>query len=96
MGHNGRKMTSVFCKRGDAVEYIRPGDMFRRMRSDQVTETAEIVDVYTDSLGIPHFRYDVTFKHVSHPVTHDGLRVLAASTFFDQYEQRLGKGHGRH
>ncbi len=92
MGNNGRKMTSVFCKRGDAVEYIRPGDVFRRMRASEISETAEIVEVYTDPVGIPHISYDVTFKHASHPVTHEGLRVLTAATFFDHYGQRLEKG----
>ena len=92
MAHNGRKLTSGCCKRGKSVEYVRPGAVFRRVRTDQITETAEIVEVDTDSVGIPHFRYDVTFKHACHPVTHEGLRVLAARIFFDQYDQRLEKG----
>lgn len=84
-----RKLTSVFCLRGKAVEYIRPGAIFRRIRADQTTETAEIVDVYSDPSGIPHFRYDLTFERPHWPAVREGQRVLSARTFFDQFSERL-------
>lgn len=88
MTSNGRKLTSVFCKHGKATEYVRAGDVFRRVRPNRMTETAEIVEVYTDPAGILHFRYDVVFERDNWEPMREGHRVLAAKSFFDQFNER--------
>jgi len=89
MSVRGRKMSSLFYMRGDRLEYVRPGAAFRRLRSDRAIETAEILAVYTDPSGIPHFRYDVVITSAHGPVVREGPRVLAAKSFLDQYVERL-------
>jgi hypothetical protein len=87
----GRRMASIFCLRGDRLEYIRAGSTFRRVRGDRLIETAEINAVYADPSGIPHVRYHVVFKNAGRPAVREGPRVLAVKTFIETFTQRVGR-----
>ena len=83
-------MASLFCLRGDRLEYIRAGSAFRRVRAGPMTETAEISSVYTDQSGIPHVRYDVVFEAPSLPTVREP-RSLAARTFLATFTERVAR-----
>ncbi|MDJ0949581.1 MAG: hypothetical protein QNJ94_11725 [Alphaproteobacteria bacterium] len=81
-----RRLTSVLCRHGQALHYVRPGSRYRRDQADGTAETAEIVEIYRDPAGIPHFRYEVTFEKPYHLPTREGSHVLAAHSFFERFE----------
>ena len=85
----GRKMTSVFCEREGVLEYVRPGARFRRLTGDETIETAEILAVYTDPYGVPHFRFDVLFEGPDWPTVREGPQVLSVKTFLALFQVRV-------
>jgi hypothetical protein len=89
VGFRGRQRSSMFFKRGHALEYIRRGSIFQRTHADTMVETARVIGVSSDSFGIPHVRYEVRFGKSKRPVTYfDGPRTLSLSTFTDTYRER--------
>lgn len=90
MNASARQMSSLLFKRGEQLEYIKRGSQFRRVLSDRTVETAEVVSVHTDSLGIPHVRYKVDFLRPNRQRYVEGPRILAARSFFDLYQERVG------
>lgn len=92
MSVRGHKMSSLFAMRGGQLEYVRPGAVYRRLRPDRASEIAEILAVYADPSGIPHFRYNVMIASAHGPTVREGPRVLAAKIFLDQYGERLFQG----
>lgn len=77
----------MFFKRGASLEYITAGSTFRRTEA-HVVETAEVLSVSTDSFGIPHVRYNVSFQRPARPATSEGQRVLALKSFAERYTER--------
>jgi len=82
----------MFFKRGSSLEYITAGSTFRRTEA-HVVETAEVLSVSTDSFGIPHVRYNVSFQRPARTATHhEGQRVLALKSFAERYTERCAAG----
>ena len=77
----------MFFKRGTSLEYITAGSTFRRTDA-HVVETAEVLSVSTDSYGIPHVRYNVSFQRPARPAMNEGQRVLALKSFAERYTER--------
>jgi len=86
---SGRKLKSMFVMRGDKLEYVSAGSAFRRVRTDDMTETARIDAVYIDATGIPHVRYDVTFQKPNAAPHHEGPRNLALRAFIQNFTLRV-------
>jgi hypothetical protein len=86
---SGRKLKSMFVMRGDKLEYVSAGSAFRRVRTDEIAETARIAAVYTDATGIPHVRYDVTFQKPNGDPHHEGPRNLALRAFIENFSERI-------
>jgi hypothetical protein len=63
--------------------------VFRRKKSDQSVETAQVLSVVLDGLRIPHVRYEVAFRRPGqNGVVSEGPRMLALSAFADTYIDR--------
>lgn len=86
---NGRRLPSMFFKRGKSIEYIRRGSSFRRARRSGETETAIVKSVYTDGYNIPHVRFDVVFEKPFRAPVKDGPRILSLKEFFKQFPDRV-------
>lgn len=82
-------LASMFHKRGDRFEYIRPGSTFRRIHPDAVVQTAKIVSVASGNFGIPHVLYNVSFQHLARRFHEENLRTLALRSFADRYTERV-------
>ena len=65
---------------------VREGMSFARLISANVTETAQVLEVVTDSAGIPHIRYSVEVRDPS-GLHDEGSRVLAQSSFLALYRR---------
>ena len=81
-----RERASLFFKRGKSVQYLKAGSIFRRRRDDATEETAKVLSVSTDSLGIPHVRYEIEIgRRGAQTRFRDGPRVLALQSFIGAY-----------
>ncbi len=89
IGETGRPLTSMFFKRGRKLEYVRPGSTFRRIHDDKMIETATVLSVATDSFGIPHVQFQVTFRRPNRNFFDGGARMLALKSFADHYTERV-------
>ena len=66
------------------MNLLRIGSVFRRVRRNNTVETATVLAIDDDSCGIPHVRYQVSIGR-DHKVFDEGPRVLAVSSFTEQY-----------
>ena len=63
--------TKIF-KREPEFDTIRAGSVYRRVRRDNTVETATVLTVRDDSLGIPHVRYRVSIGRADNHVFEEG------------------------
>jgi hypothetical protein len=68
---------------------VRPGDSYRRPRADRVAETATVLALCADLVGIPHVRFNVAFDHVDAGRLEGGMRILALRSFVEVYRERV-------
>jgi hypothetical protein len=85
-------MSLSFFRRPIASEQIpelKPGDSYRRPRRDRVAETATVLTLCADPVGIPHVRFNVAFDHVESGRLEGGMRILAVRAFREAYCERV-------
>ncbi len=75
-------------RRREPVE-VKAGDRFCRRRRDKVLETASVMELRPDPLGIPHVHFRLTFEEPAIGRVEGGKRVLALNSFVEAYHQRL-------
>lgn len=66
---------------------VRAGQRFRRVTPDRAVETAHVLSVAKDAVGIPHVRFTVKRKRPSCVEYVDGPRVLALDMFATSYSE---------
>ena len=59
-----------------------------RIRKQHPEVKVVVLSVSTDSFGIPHVRYNVSFQRPARPATSEGQRVLALKSFAERYTER--------
>jgi hypothetical protein len=82
---NGRSLSSFFLKRGRNLDDVRAGSSFQRVHRDRMVETAQVLSVGTDTNGIPHVRFQESFRRPNQSRFDGGGRMLALQSFADQY-----------
>jgi hypothetical protein len=70
--------------RGNKTAEVKPGDCYRRTHGKGVTETATVLDLRTDPLGIQHVRFFVRFERAREHID-SGHRILALGAFRNAY-----------
>ncbi|WP_158045702.1 hypothetical protein [Skermanella pratensis] len=73
-------------RRRKAPVDIIEGSVFRRTTPGKTVETARVLAVSKDSVGIPHVRFSVHYERVD---TADELRTLAVSSFSELFNERV-------
>jgi hypothetical protein len=68
---------------------VKPGDSYRRDHGKGLMETATVLDLRNDPLGIPHVRFRVRFERAASEHIETGLRMLALGAFRAVYRERL-------
>jgi hypothetical protein len=79
---------NAFNRRQHAAE-VKPGEIYRRLLRNYVTETATVLDLRTDPVGIPHVRFRVRFERNATETIETALRLLAVPAFQAAYRDRL-------
>ncbi|MGO1117644.1 hypothetical protein ACTL6U_03025 [Rhodovibrionaceae bacterium A322] len=84
-----RERSSFLYKHGRKFEFIKSGNRFRHKGNNQLTETATIISIYADGMGIPHVRYDVSIYHPNRAPMSVGPRVLNLRSFTEYFKERI-------
>ena len=87
-------MSRAFFRRRSQPEpspEVKPGDSYCRHHGDRVTETATVLNLCSDLLGIPHVRFNVAFDRTDAGRFEGGLRILALESFVDVYRERVSR-----
>jgi len=75
--------------RHDKTPEIKPGDCYRRAHGLGLKETATVLDLRNDPLGIPHVRFCVRFERQASENSDTTFRMLALGAFLTAYRERL-------
>jgi len=70
-------------KRHDIAE----GAAFRHPQPGAVVETARVLSLCSDPLGIPHVRYMVSYEQRERTILQDGPRILSLTAFASRYRE---------
>ena len=87
--NSGRSLSSFFFNRGRILEYVRAGSTFQRVHQDKMVETAQVLSVGTDSYGIPHDSFQVSFRRPDRNMFAGARGMLALKSFAVQYRERV-------
>lgn len=86
----GRARASAFLRFNGGVRYVRPGARFRRTMGQTQTETARVLSVSPDTMGIPHVHYEVVIERPQRRFV-DGPRLLSTQSFANTYRESIGR-----
>jgi hypothetical protein len=66
---------------------VKEGAKYRRLNGGSVTETAQVIGIAPDKMGIPHVRFQL---HVVRGTdTRTEQRTLALDIFYARYRERI-------
>jgi hypothetical protein len=82
-------MSGWFVKKNGYEPELEPGATFRNIRAGNFVETAKVLAITKDGLGIPHVRYDVTLDTPSKIRLVEGRRILSLASFTQQFPDRV-------
>jgi hypothetical protein len=70
---------------------VKPGDSYRRRQSkgNRVSETATVLAIRQDLMGIPHVLFTLAFECSDSNYFEHGSRILALNSFLDVYRERV-------
>jgi hypothetical protein len=85
MTGRAKRLSSVFYKRGELLEYIRPGTSFRKTHADRTVETAEVAGLFVDPYGIPHIKFELLIERPGRQGYRPGSRTMALKKFCETY-----------
>jgi hypothetical protein len=68
---------------------VKPGDSYRRRQGKHVEETATVLAIRRDLVGIPHVLFRLAFECSDSNYFEHGSRILALSSFVDMYRERI-------
>ena len=74
----------------DAMPLIEPGATYRRVRPNNLVETARVLAVTTDNVGIPHVRVDIRVDGPHYAQISQGQRLLSLDAFAADFTERVG------
>jgi len=73
-----------------APDDMKPGDRYYRNIGHRFQETATILDLRPDLLGIPHVHFSLAVERSDANTLAEGPRTLAVSRFVGEFRKRVG------
>ncbi|HEU0118483.1 MAG TPA: hypothetical protein VFR09_07600 [Alphaproteobacteria bacterium] len=68
---------------------VEEGARFRRRVGSAMVETAEVLEVAGDKMGIPHVRFQLRVVYGTTNTAAPEQRTLALDTFYARYRERV-------
>jgi hypothetical protein len=84
-----RDRSNIFARRGQEIELIKAGGVFRYRGHDDYVETAQVLGITSDATGIPHVRYQVMIERPNMGRLMEGPRILNLRSFIERFSERL-------
>ncbi len=85
---NAQEKVSTFFRRQSADNGVSPGACYR-FCGQKITETAEVIALVDDEMGIPHVRFRVTIQAPYQRPFVDGPRTLNLQSFRERYREAV-------
>ena len=76
----------MFFKRRKSNVNVCEGGVFERVHSTNTAEQAEVLWIGNDSAGIPHVRFNMSYR-CAHRREPQGIRILALACFAERYQR---------
>lgn len=68
---------------------VRPGESFRRRHDTPLVETATVLGLREDLLGIPHVQFKVAIECSDANCFEEASRILAIEAFLENYPEHV-------
>jgi hypothetical protein len=68
---------------------VRPGESFRRRQETQLVETATVLGLREDLLGIPHVQFKIAIECSDANCFEEASRILAVEAFLEAYPEHV-------
>ncbi len=65
---------------------VKIGAVFRNIRRGNIIETAKVLDIVQDSVGVPHVHYKVSIES-AHQECFEEQRTLGLESFAERFKQ---------
>ncbi len=65
---------------------VKVGAVFRNIRRGNIIETAKVLDIVPDSLGVPHVHYKVSIESANQQCFEE-QRTLGLESFAERFKQ---------
>ena len=75
-------------KSGARIQEVKIGAVFRNIRRGNMVETAEVLDIVPDSMGVPHVHFSVSIRSAHQDCFHEE-RTLGLASFAERYSCAL-------
>jgi hypothetical protein len=75
-------------KSGVHRQEVKIGGVFRNIRKGNIIETARVLDIAPDPMGVPHVHFMVSVKR-SHQDCFEEHRTLGLATFAERFPSAL-------
>lgn len=85
---SAQERVATFFRKQHPADDIQPGCVFRHC-TNKLTETAEVLSLMTDEMGIPHVRFQVTIQAPYQRPFVDGPRTLNLRSFKERYREAV-------
>jgi len=68
---------------------VKPGESFRRRQETQLVETATVLGLRDDLLGIPHVQFKIAIECSDANCFEEASRILAVEAFLEAYPDHV-------
>jgi len=75
-------------KNGTRAEEVRIGAVFRNIRRGNIIETAKVIDIVPDPMGVPHVHYKVSIQS-AHQDCFEEQRTLGLASFAERFAKAV-------
>ena len=70
------------------ADQIKVGSVYQRAHDGNIVETAKVIDVGRDALGIPHVTYDVSVER-ARLAKYEERRTLGLESFAERFRESI-------
>ncbi|NIA67261.1 hypothetical protein HBA54_01495 [Pelagibius litoralis] len=81
-------LSTHWFKQPPRCEKIKVGCTYKRAHEGNIVETAKVIDVGSDALGIPHVTYEVSVER-ARLAKYEERRTLGLQTFVERFRESI-------
>ncbi len=82
-------MTFLSLRNRPNHDDVKPGESFRRRQETQLVETATVLGLREDLLGIPHVQFKIAIECSDANCFEETSRILAVEAFLEAYPEHV-------